>query len=99
MLPMPLCRRKDNAFASVRKSTCTVQKANLAAPAIKGDRGESRSPVGGELLPWMQDSVSDLGSVSGLGSSCLQRYPVDARFCFGRLRNSRLESLIGLGSS
>ena len=69
VLPMPLCMRKDNAFVFVRKSTCTVQKANLAAPPIKGDRGESRSPVGGELLQWMQDSVSDQGSVTGLGSS------------------------------
>ena len=69
VLPMPLCRRKDNAFVSATKSTCTVQKANLAVPTIKGDRGESRSPVGGELLQWMQDSVSDLGSVTGLGSS------------------------------
>ena len=58
VLPMPLCMRKDNAFVFVRKSTCTVQKANLAVPPIKGDRGESRSPVGGELLQWMQDSVS-----------------------------------------
>ena len=61
--------REDNAFVSVRKSTCTVQEANMGAPPIKGDRGESRSPVGGELLQWMQDSASDLGSVTGLGSS------------------------------